>query len=183
MPTQQTNQPLALSIAKPIVLVGLMGAGKTTVGRRLAARLHLPFTDADDEIEKAAGLSIAEMFSRYGEPAFRDGERRVIQRLMAGPTQVIATGGGAFVDPVTRALILAHAIAIWLQADIDLLVERTARRDTRPLLASGDPRTILTELLAVRTPAYEQAPIHVRSDRGPHELSVETIIAALKDMT
>jgi shikimate kinase len=182
MPTQQTNQPPALTIAKPIVLVGLMGAGKTTVGRRLAARLHLPFTDADDEIEKAAGFSIAEMFARYGEPAFRDGERRVIQRLMAGPTQVIATGGGAFVDPGTRALILARGIAIWLQADIDLLVERTARRGTRPLLADGNPRQILTDLLTIRTPAYQQAPIHVKSDRGPHDQSVEAIIAALKDM-
>jgi shikimate kinase len=182
MPTQQTNQPLALAIDKPIVLVGLMGAGKTTVGRRLAARLHLPFTDADDEIELAAGLSISEMFARFGEPAFRDGERRVIARLMSGPIQVIATGGGAFVDPSTQALILAQGIAVWLQADVDLLVERTARRGGRPLLTTGDPHTILTDLLTARSPAYKQAPIHVRSDRGPHDQSVEAIIAALKDM-
>jgi shikimate kinase len=181
MPTQQTNQPPELNLAKPVVLVGLMGAGKTTVGRRLALRLHLPFTDADEEIEKAAGLSIADMFARYGEAAFRDGERRVIQRLMSGPVQVIATGGGAFVDEQTRTQILAHGIAIWMKADVDVLVERTARRDIRPLLRQGNPREILTDLLAKRTPAYEQAPIHVISERGPHDHSVDRIIAALKD--
>ncbi len=181
MPTQQTNQPREPGINKPIVLVGIMGVGKTTVGRRLAARLQLPFTDADEEIEKAAGLGISEMFARYGEPAFRDGERRVIQRLMNGQTQVIATGGGAFADPATRELILARGIAIWLQADIDVLVERTARRNSRPLLLNGDARKILSELLAMRTPAYRQAQIHVKSERGPHDLSVDTIIAALKD--
>jgi shikimate kinase len=181
MPTQQTNQPPELILDKPVVLVGLMGVGKTTVGRRLAARLQLPFTDADEEIEKAAGLSIAEMFSRYGEAAFRDGERRVIQRLMTGPVQVIATGGGAFVDAETRQQILMHGIAVWLTADIDLLVERTARRENRPLLQHGNPRDVLTDLLARRTPAYQQAPIHVMSERGPHDQSVDAIIAALKD--
>jgi shikimate kinase len=182
MPTQQTNPPPGHLPAKPIVLVGLMGAGKTTLGRRLAARLALPFVDADEEIEQAAGLSIADMFARFGEAAFRDGERRVIARLMAGPVQVIATGGGAFVDDETRALILARGIAIWLQADIDVLVERTARRDTRPLLKTGDPRTVLTDLLEKRSPAYAQAPIHIKSGRGPHDSSVETILAALKEL-
>jgi shikimate kinase len=182
MPTQQTNQPPEVGIDKPIVLVGLMGVGKTTVGRRLAARLHLPFTDADEEIEKAADLSINEIFTRYGELAFRDGERRVIQRLMNGQAQVIATGGGAFADPVTRELILARGVAIWLQADIDVLVERTARRGSRPLLLNGDPYTILSDLLADRTPAYRQAQIHVKSERGPHDISVDAIIAALKDI-
>jgi shikimate kinase len=180
MPTQQTNPLPELTVQKPIVLVGLMGAGKSTVGRRLAARLHLPFVDADDEIEKAAGLSVAEMFTRYGEAAFRDGERRVIQRLMAGPVQVIATGGGAFVDESTRQLILADGIAIWLQADIEVLVERTARRDQRPLLHHGNPHDILTDLLEKRRPAYQQAPIHITSGHGPHEQSVESIIVALK---
>jgi shikimate kinase len=183
MSIQQINQPLDLNIQKPIVLVGLMGVGKTTVGRRLAARLDLPFTDADDEIEQAASLGIAEIFSRYGEPAFRDGERRVIARLMAGPVQVIATGGGAFVDPITRDLILAQGITIWLHANIDVLVERTARRSSRPLLLNGDPHEILTELLEKRTPAYEQAIIHIKSERGPHDQSVEAIIAALRHIS
>ncbi len=182
MPTQQTNQPPELVLHKPIVLVGLMGAGKTTLGRRLAARLQLPFTDADEEIEKAAGLSVSEIFARYGEPAFRDGERRVIQRLMAGPPQIIATGGGAFVDPATRQLILARGISIWLQADVDVLVERTQRRDTRPLLQHGNPAEILADLLIKRTPAYEQAPIHIKSGRGPHDQNIDSIIAALKDL-
>jgi shikimate kinase len=181
MPTQQTNASLLAHPPKPIVLVGLMGAGKTTLGRRLAARLALPFVDADEEIEQAAGLSIAEMFDRFGEAAFRDGERRVIARLMAGPVQVIATGGGAFVDAQTRALILDRGIAIWLQADIEVLVERTARRDTRPLLKNADARTVLTDLMQKREPAYALAPIHVKSGRGPHDASVDTIIAALKD--
>ncbi len=183
MPTQQTNIEPVTAPAKSIVLVGLMGAGKTTLGKRLAARLNLPFVDADEEIERAAGLSIAEIFARFGEPAFRDGERRVIARLISGPVQVIATGGGAFVDAQTRALILASGIAIWLQADIDVLVERTARRDTRPLLKTGDPKVVLTDLLHQRTPAYAQAHIHVKSGRGPHDASVDTILAAVKDIS
>jgi shikimate kinase len=181
MATQHTNADPGLTLPKPLVLVGLMGVGKTSIGKRLAARLELDFVDADEEIEKAAGHSIAEIFERFGEPAFRDGERRVIQRLMTGPVQVVATGGGAFADDDTRALILDKGIAVWLQADIDVLVERTARRDTRPLLKHGDPRTVLSELLARRAPAYAQAPIHVSSGHGPHDLSVEAILTALKD--
>jgi shikimate kinase len=164
---------------RSIVLVGLMGVGKSSVGRRLALRLKLPFFDADDEIERAAGATIPEIFAKLGEPAFRDGERRVIRRLLGGPAAVIATGGGAFVDPDTRALVLETATAVWLQADIDVLVERTSRRDNRPLLKNGDPRTILTRLAAERAPAYAQAPIHVTSGRGPHEHTVEQILNAL----
>lgn len=163
----------------PIVLVGLMGVGKSTVGKRLAARLGLPFVDADAEIEAAAGLSIAEIFERFGEAHFRDGERRVIARLIDGSPKVIATGGGAFIQPETRDLILTRATAIWLDADVDTLVERVARRDTRPLLKGQDPRIVLHDLAAARNPVYALAPVHVRSQRGPHEATVEAIMKAL----
>ncbi len=165
---------------RPIVLVGLMGVGKSTVGRRLAARLGLPFVDADHEIEAAAGLSISEIFERYGESYFRDGERRVIARLIDGSPKVIATGGGAFIQDETRALILDRALAIWLDADIDVLAHRVSRRDTRPLLRDKDPRTVLTELAAIRNPLYALAPIHIRSEPSPHEITVESIMRALK---
>lgn len=160
---------------RAIVLVGLMGVGKTTIGRRLAARLKLPFVDADAEIEQAAGASVSEIFARFGEAGFRDGERRVIRRLMAGRRAVIATGGGAFVDPETRELILARGLAIWLDADIDVLVERTSRRDTRPLLRSGDPWQTLSALAEQRRPFYAEAPIHVRSQPGPHTTTVQHV--------
>jgi shikimate kinase len=164
---------------RPIVLVGLMGVGKSTVGRRLASRLHLPFVDADKEIETAAGLSIAEIFARYGEQAFRDGERRVIARLIDGRPKVIATGGGAFMNDQTRALILARATAVWLDADIDVLVDRVSRRDDRPLLQDRDPRQVLVELSAKRNPVYALAPIHVRSEPLPHDATVDSILKAL----
>ena len=166
-------------IDRPLVLVGLMGVGKSTVGRRLAQRLDLPFVDADTEIERAAGLSIAEIFSRYGEPYFRDGERRVIARLIDGSPKVIATGGGAFINDETRELILARGIAVWLDADIDTLVERTGRRSHRPLLRDRNPRDVLTELAAKRNPIYAQAPIHIESRPAPHEATVRAILAAL----
>ena len=167
--------------ARPLVLVGLMGVGKTTVGRRLAARLRLPFVDADHEIERAAGCTIAEMFERHGEPAFRDGERRVIARLIDGRPKVLATGGGAFMQEETRALILDRATAIWLDADIDVLVERVSRREgTRPLLAGGRPSEVLRALADARNPIYALAPIHVRSQPLPHDATVETILRALK---
>ena len=164
---------------RPLVLVGLMGAGKSTVGKRLAARMHLPFVDADHEIEQAAGLTITEIFARFGEPEFRDGERRVIARLIDGRAKVIATGGGAFMQQETRALILQRATAIWLDADIDVLAERVARREGRPLLKGRDPREALAELAAVRNPLYALAPIHVRSEPLPHDATVDTIIKAL----
>ena len=164
---------------RPIVLVGLMGVGKTTIGRRLAVRLGLPFVDADAEIEIASGMTVAEIFARFGEAHFRDGERRVIARLIDGAPKVIATGGGAFIQDDTRALILARTLAVWLDADIATLVERVRRRDTRPLLKGRDPAEVLTALAAVRNPTYSQAPIHVGSKRGPHAETVDTIIAAL----
>ena len=165
---------------RPLVLIGLMGVGKTTVGRRLAHRLNLPFVDSDREIESAAGMTIAEMFERFGESQFRDGERRVIQRLIDGRRKVIATGGGAFMNEQTRALILERAIAIWLDADIDMLVERVGRRSgTRPLLKDGDPREKLTALAAVRNPIYALAPIRIRSRPLPHEATVDAIVREL----
>ena len=163
----------------PIVLVGMMGVGKSTVGRRLAARLGLAFVDADEEIEKAAGMSVAEIFDRYGEAYFRDGERRVIARLMDGAPKVIATGGGAFMQEETRRLILDAAIAVWLDADIDILVDRVGRRDSRPLLKNRDPRAVLTELAALRNPIYALAPIHVKSIAAPHEVAVDRIMEQL----
>lgn len=177
----QRNSKIPDSQARrgPIVLVGMMGVGKSTVGRRLAARLGLNFVDADEEIEKAAGMSVAEIFERYGEAYFRDGERRVISRLMDGAPKVIATGGGAFMQDETRALILAHATAIWLDADIEILVDRVSRREGRPLLKDRDPRLVLTELAAVRNPVYALAPIHVKSIAAPHEVAVERIMEQL----
>lgn len=165
---------------RTIVLVGLMGVGKSTVGRRLAARLGLPFVDADKEIEDAADLTIPEIFERFGEDAFRDGERRVIQRLLDGTPRVIATGGGAFMNDETRALILEKATAVWLDADIDTLVQRVGRRDGRPLLKDKDPNEVLTELARVRNPIYAQAPIRVKSRPLPHEATVEAILKALQ---
>ncbi|WP_420430079.1 shikimate kinase [Kordiimonas sp.] len=167
-------------LRRTIVLVGLMGAGKTTVGRRLAKRLSLPFVDSDHEIEKAAGMSVAEIFECFGEADFRSGERRVIGRLLDGKQQIVATGGGAFINEETRALIKEKGLSIWLDADIDILVERTARRDTRPLLKTGNPREILSKLAAERAPFYAQADIKVPSSDGPHEDVVERIVEALQ---
>ncbi len=163
----------------PIVLIGMMGVGKSTVGRRLAARLGVAFVDADEEIEKAAGMTITEMFERYGESYFRDGERRVIARLMDGGPKIIATGGGAFMQDDTRRLILEHATAIWLDADIDILVDRVSRREGRPLLKGKDPRAVLTELAATRNPVYALAPIHIKSIAAPHEVTVDSILEHL----
>ncbi|HYC04001.1 MAG TPA: shikimate kinase [Azospirillaceae bacterium] len=166
-------------IPRTIVLIGLMGAGKTSIGKRLASRLHLPFVDADQEIEQAAGCSINEIFDRYGEAAFRDGERRVIARLLEQPVQVLSTGGGAFMDPATRALIRDRGLSIWLKAPLDLLVQRTARRDNRPLLKQGDPREILQNLIDVRYPVYAEADLTVDSDDRPAEETVERVIDKL----
>ena len=167
--------------AKPIVLVGMMGSGKSSVGRRLAARLHLPFYDADDEIEAAAGMRIAEIFERYGEPYFRDGERRVIARLLDQKRCVIATGGGAFAQDDTRALILERGTAIWLDVPVPVLVDRVSRRGHRPLLVGRDPAEVLTELLDKRGPAYAQATLRVLSDSSPHGRAVDAILGALKE--
>ena len=164
---------------QPIVLVGLMGAGKSTVGRRLALRLGLPFVDADAEIENAAGLAVADIFERVGEEYFRDGERRVIARLIDGEKRVIATGGGACVDTATRAAILASAYAIWLDAKPSVLVERVSRRDSRPLLRGKDPLAVLEDLARIRNPFYATAHLRVSSHRAPHDATVNTILKAL----
>jgi shikimate kinase len=181
--TRQTSGEAAAAQAfapqRTIVLVGLMGAGKSNIGRRLAARLHLPFVDADTEIETAAGMTVSDIFGRFGEAHFRDGERRVIARLMNGEPRVIATGGGAFIQDDTRALILASALAIWLDASPEVLVTRVARRDTRPLLRDGDPRQILEDLARVRNPIYAQSHIRVVSQHAPHDLTVNAILKAI----
>ncbi|MDQ0836679.1 shikimate kinase [Sphingomonas faeni] len=166
-------------IDRPIVLVGLMGVGKTTVGRRLALRMNLPFVDADHEIEAASGMTVAEIFAKYGEEYFRDGERRVIARLIDGTPKVIATGGGAFINDDTRELILRDAVSVWLSAHPDILVERVGRRDTRPLLRNRDPGKVLAELARVRNPIYAQAHIHIVSNKTPHEATVAAILKAL----
>lgn len=170
---------IAARITRPVVLVGLMGVGKTTVGRKLAGMLKRDFVDADEAIVAAAQRSIPEIFETYGEAYFRDGERRVIARLMEEGHGVIATGGGAFVDPQTRAAVLENGIAVWIDCDIDTLVERTSRRATRPLLKQGDPRAILTRLAAERAPFYGQAHIRVVSETGPHADTARAIIEAI----
>jgi shikimate kinase len=177
--TQKGDIRAAFIIDRPIVLVGMMGVGKTSIGKRLAARLGTDFVDADDEIEKAAGLSIAEIFEKYGEDYFRDGERRVIARLIEESPKVIATGGGAFVNDFTRALILERATSIWLDADIQILADRVSRRNNRPLLKGKDPVTVLTELGKIRNPLYAAANFHIRSDTSPHARTVENILKAL----
>jgi shikimate kinase len=166
-------------VAKTIALVGLMGAGKSSIGRRLAHRLGVPFIDADSEIEAAADATIEEIFQRHGEAAFRDGERRVIARILDSPVHVLATGGGAFMDASTRALIRARAISVWLRADIELMLARVGRRNNRPLLKSGDPRGVLEQLIAQRYPIYAQADITVDSVDGPPEATLERVMAAL----
>jgi shikimate kinase len=166
---------------RPIVLVGLMGAGKSTVGKRLAKRLALPFVDSDDAIEDAAGYSAAEMFERYGEADFRDGERRLVARLIDGSVRIIATGGGVFVDPRTRKLLNERAITIWLDAPLDTLAERTGRRDTRPLLRNGDRKDTLGKLSQSRGAAYAEAHIRVSSGNGAHREVVDSIITAVED--
>ena len=166
---------------RPIVLVGLMGVGKSTVGRRLARRLGLSFIDSDAAIEDAVGLSSAEVFERYGEHDFRDGERRLVARLIEGEVRVIATGGGAYIDPRTRELLNDRAITVWLDAPVDILAERTARRDTRAQLRNGDPKETLERLANERRTSYEQAHIHVRSGDGAHRDVVEAIVRGLAD--
>jgi shikimate kinase len=167
-------------LGKTLVLVGMMGAGKTSVGRRLAGVLGVPFRDADAEIEAAAGCTINEIFERFGEPEFRAGERKVILRLLQEPPHVLATGGGAFMDPETRARIKEDAISVWLKADIELLLERVGRKDNRPLLRNTDSRAALTHLLKEREPVYAEADITVQSEGGPHEMVVKRILNALE---
>jgi shikimate kinase len=169
-----------LTLTRPLVLVGLMGAGKTSVGRRLAARLRAPFADSDAEIERAADMAVSEIFARFGEPYFRAGERRVIERLLAEPAMVLATGGGAFIEAATRAAIHARATSVWLRADLDLLWDRVRDRPGRPLLATADPRAVLADLDARRRPVYALADVIVDSRRGfSHDAMAREIIAAV----
>jgi shikimate kinase len=168
-----------LRVAKTIVFIGLMGVGKTCIGRRLAHRLDLPFIDADREIEEAAGCSIPDIFERHGEKYFREGERRVIQRLLDNPPHVLSTGGGAILDPQTRARIHERAISIWLRADLELMMKRVSRRNDRPLLQVADPRARLQQLMAERYPLYGEADITVDSVDGPPEVTLERTMAAL----
>ena len=165
--------------ARPLVLVGLMGAGKTTVGRQVAQLLERPFVDADEAIEEASRMSVADLFSSYGEPEFRSLERRVIERLMGDGAIVLATGGGAFMDAGTRALIARGATSVWLRADLDVLVERTAKRNHRPLLRTGDPRTILSRLMDERHPTYGQADLAVESTRQRREVVASRVVHAV----
>jgi shikimate kinase len=170
----------ALPRDRTIALVGLMGAGKSSVGRRLAETLGLPFRDGDDEIERAAGMTVPEIFDLYGEHPFREAERRVIARLLAGPPHILATGGGAFMDPATRALMRENALVVWLKADVDVLAKRVARKDNRPLLQGKNPRDVLAALAEVRYPVYAEADITVESGDLPHAAAVEAVIAAIQ---
>jgi shikimate kinase len=165
--------------ARSVVLVGMMGVGKSTIGRRLAARLKLPFVDADTEIEAAAGMTIPEIFEQHGEPHFRDGEARVIARLLEGGPVVLATGGGAFLREETRTRIAARAISIWLKADHDVIMRRVRRRADRPLLQTADPEGTVTRLLAEREPVYATADLTIASREVPHDKIVEECIEAL----
>lgn len=167
-------------MSRPIVLVGMMGAGKSAVGRRLAACLHLPFVDADEEIEAAAGCTIADIFAEHGETAFRDGERRVIGRLLKQPPCVLATGGGAFMDPRIRQAIKEAGISVWLKADIETLWQRVRRRSHRPLLNTENPKDTLERLMQTRYPVYAEADIIVESNDGPLDETVERVIAQIE---
>jgi shikimate kinase len=169
----------SLQPTRSIVLVGLMGAGKTKIGRRLAARLDLPFFDSDEEIEAAARETIEEIFANRGEAMFRDGERRVIARLLQGPVQVLSTGGGAFMDPATRRIIAARGVSVWLRAGLDVLFARVSRRSNRPLLKTPDPRAVLAELIERRYPIYAEADVTVDSGEGPPDTTASRAIAAL----
>jgi shikimate kinase len=172
-----------IRLDRPVVLTGMMGVGKSTVGRLLAARLGLKFVDTDEEIEKAADLAISEIFERFGEEYFRDGERRVIARLIGDGPGVIATGGGAFINEQTRALIKEKCHSVWIDAELDVLVARVSRRNHRPLLVGKDPRMVLNELSEKRNPVYALADFHVRSDAAPHSRTVDQIMKALKACT
>ncbi|AWM85735.1 shikimate kinase [Microvirga sp. 17 mud 1-3] len=176
------GHPIARQLgSRSLVLVGLMGAGKSTVGRRLAQKLGLPFRDADHEIEAAAGMSIADIFAIHGEDHFRDGERRVIARLLQEGPMVLATGGGAFMNEETRIAIAENGVSVWLKADLDILMRRVRKRATRPLLKTADPEGTMRRLMEIRYPVYATADVTVYSHEAPHERVVADTIQALKD--
>jgi len=180
---QHAGTGKALPFPRSVVLVGLMGAGKTAVGRILAERLGLPFVDADREIEAAAGLTITEIFARHGEPFFREREEKVMARLLSGAPTVIAAGGGAFMSAATRERIKAAALSVWLKADVDLLVKRTAKRNHRPLLTGEDPRAVLERLAAERGPTYAQADLIVETTDEPADAVAARIAASVAATT
>ena len=178
------SRPLARSVRRAlqkrsIILVGMMGSGKSSIGRRLAAALDLPFVDADAEIEQAAGMTIQDMFAVHGEPYFREGEERVIRRILQSGPQVLSTGGGAVASPRTRAAIASSGISLWLDAPVTLLLQRVLRRDNRPLLKTDDPRAVLERLLSERRPFYARADLKIESRDAPHEAVVDEILALL----
>jgi shikimate kinase len=176
----QTEAAIIAALGRrSIVLVGMMGSGKSSVGRRLAARIGIPFVDADAEIEKAAGMSITDIFAVRGEAEFRSGETRVIRRVLQGGPQVLSTGGGAFMDPETRAAVAASGISIWLNAEFDILMKRIRRRHDRPLLKTSDPGATLRKLMVERDPIYALADLIVESRDEPHDKIVDDIIRAL----
>ncbi len=174
-----TKQQLQTKNGKAIVLVGMMGVGKTTIGKRLAARLNVPFVDVDDEITISANMDIADIFEKHGEEHFRDGERKVIERLLDGKMKVIATGGGAFIQDKTRTIIIENTRTVWLHASLNIIVKRVSRRNTRPLLHGRDPKEVITELSKVRNPIYAMAQYHINTDDSPHEKTIEKIIRAI----
>ncbi len=177
----EVDQAKACLAGRTLVLVGMMGAGKTSVGRRLAEKLEMTFIDADHEIEEAAGKTIPEIFADHGEAYFREGERRVITRLLENGNQILATGGGAFMNDETRKQVKDKALSVWLKADVDLLLRRVGKRDNRPLLKQGDPKTILENLLSVRGPFYAQADITVESQDAQHSQTVNDVIRAIAE--
>ncbi len=176
----KSADPAIPNIDRTIALVGLMGVGKSTVGRRLAKRMGRPFVDADAEIEAAAAMSVSDIFARLGEPEFRAGETRVIRRLLEGEPKVLATGGGAMIDPETRAVLKAGALTVWLRADLDVVTQRVSRRDTRPLLRGKDPKATLTALAEARYPIYAEADLAVEVGGGTHAQAVDAILEALR---
>jgi len=179
--TKEKSSAIRQSLGhKSVVLIGLMGAGKTAIGRRLANRLGLSFTDADNEIERAAGQSISDIFAEYGEAHFREGERKVIARLLNGGPQVLATGGGAYMNETTRKNVARKGISVWLKADLDVLLERVGRRDNRPLLKRADPEQVMRKLIDERYPVYAKADITVHSRNVAHETIVGEIMDALQ---
>lgn len=179
--TPSERTPTVGALERTIVLVGLMGAGKSCIGRRLAGRLGVAFVDADAEIEQAAGCSIGEIFEKYGEPYFRNGERRVMTRLLEGAPCILAAGGGAFMDPSTRALIRDKAVSVWLKADLDTLSQRTKGRTHRPLLNGSEPRDVLARLIELRYPVYAQADITVETGHDNPTVTCVRVLEAVEE--